>query len=97
MPRATISKKKKNLSLYVHKPAPSVSTVTTVSKTGYLRSIKLQPSNLESEVEVELELESVLPEIPDESGAEFNIYGDISPSKISGITVKLPAKRYLNS
>ncbi|KAG6822824.1 hypothetical protein H0H92_012428, partial [Tricholoma furcatifolium] len=95
MPRASAvnaMKKKKKHSLYVHKPALKASTVTTGSKTGYLRSITLPHPKIDNEPELEL-VSTTLPDIPDGPSTEC----DISLSNISGITVKLPAKRYTNS
>ncbi|KAG6821752.1 hypothetical protein H0H92_001063, partial [Tricholoma furcatifolium] len=39
--------KTKKLALYVHKPAMSATKVTSGSKTGYLRSIKVKNAKVE--------------------------------------------------
>ncbi|KAG6804931.1 hypothetical protein H0H92_001627, partial [Tricholoma furcatifolium] len=49
--------KTKKLALYVHKPAMSATKVTSGSKTGYLRSIKVKNAKVEpgaGELEVDV-------------------------------------------
>ncbi|KAG6819393.1 hypothetical protein H0H93_012240 [Arthromyces matolae] len=99
MPRTARSKP--NTRLYTHQPATS-SKVFTSNKSGYVRSVD-QTVSIDSSDETDVTM--------NESSTDLFPIGDedldtpaldsesnpIRPSELSGIKVKPPAKRYLNS